>query len=158
MRQSVLDALALVLPMLDLQHGLFELTLLARAHLLQLHLHHEALIRLALYRPQLLIVERLLRDDALVDELELCAQLDLSRRRRLRLRGRRQALCEVETHEVVSVQRASTFRTLADTGRVQPASDARLMEDVAALARRYRITRLEASHTNGALNLHFSLF
>ena len=45
--------------------------------------------------------------------------LDLSRRRRVRLRGRRQALCEVEAHEVVSDQTARKVKALIDNNQHQ---------------------------------------
>ena len=70
----------------------------------------------------------------------------------------RRAVCEVETREEF-VDYGAALRTFADRVEsipAQPAYDALLVEDVAALASRYRIARLEKLHANYALNFHFT--
>ena len=92
--------------------------------------------------------------DAIVGEIELVVQI-------VQLVAECRALVEVETHEVVSVHRAATLRTLTRPGHgalVQPLCDARRVEDVAALARRNGLVRLETLHANGALGLHSAIF
>ena len=76
--------------------------------------------------------------------------------------GAHRAVGEEEARETQLVDCAATLRTLAErvdcTALAQPAFDARLVEDVAAMARRYRIARLEMFQANYALSSHLTTF
>ena len=65
------------------------------------------------------------------------------------------ALGEEEAREQHFADYAATLRATA-AALAKPSCDACLVEDVAALACRYRIARLEMLHANDALSFHFS--